>query len=90
MYDHSKVTRGELGAQVALFWISIDSEERLSVKSETLKLSLYVALISADGIEQEGLVLLSLLFLTYLTYLEMEVKDHVFQISDNYRKVKVV
>ena len=35
-YD-SKVTRGKGGAHVALYWIYVDSEVRLSVKSEILK-----------------------------------------------------
>ena len=40
---------------------SSDSEMSQTVSIEILKLILYVALISAGGIEQEGLVMLSLL-----------------------------
>ena len=49
------------GAHVALYWISSESEMRQTVSKEILKLSLYVALISAGGMEQEILILLSLL-----------------------------
>ena len=77
VYD-SKVTRGKRGAHVALYLISFDSEERLSVRCKILKLSLYVALISACGTEQKGWLLLSLLPSEIDIFKNQRFKGHVF------------